>query len=42
MLTGAPFIGGALGTQWSCDPCDMAPLIGKLTVLMHDLMAARK
>ncbi len=34
--------GSAIGTQWSCDPSDMAPLIGKLTVLTHDLMAARK
>lgn len=34
--------GSAIGTQWSCDPTDMASLIGKLTVLTHDLMAARK
>jgi hypothetical protein len=34
--------GSAIGTQWSCDPGDMASLIGKLTVLTHDLMAARK
>ena len=34
--------GSAIGTQWSCDPSDMASLIGKLTVLTHDLMAARK
>ena len=34
--------GAAIGTQWSCDPSDMASLIGKLTVLTHDLMAARK
>ena len=34
--------GGAIGTQWSCAPGDAASLIGKLTVLTHDLMAARK
>ena len=34
--------GSAIGTQWSCDPTDMAALIGKLTVLTHDLMAARR
>ena len=34
--------GSAIGTQWSCEPTDMASLIGKLTVLTHDLMAARK
>jgi hypothetical protein len=34
--------GGAIGTQWSCAPGDVANLIGKLTVLTHDLMAARK
>jgi hypothetical protein len=34
--------GSAIGTQWSCDLTDMASLIGKLTVLTHDLMAARK
>jgi hypothetical protein len=34
--------GAAIGTQWSCDPGDMASLIGKLTVLTHDLMAARR
>jgi hypothetical protein len=34
--------GGAIGTQWSCAPGDTASLIGKLTVLTHDLMAARK
>jgi hypothetical protein len=34
--------GGAIGTQWSCDPSDPASLIGKLTVLTHDLMAARR
>ena len=34
--------GSAIGTQWSCDPSDMASLIGKLTVLTHDLMAARR
>lgn len=34
--------GSAIGTQWSCAPGDTASLIGKLTVLTHDLMAARK
>ena len=34
--------GSAIGTQWSCESTDMASLIGKLTVLTHDLMAARK
>jgi hypothetical protein len=34
--------GAAIGTQWSCTPGDAASLIGKLTVLTHDLMAARK
>ena len=34
--------GAAIGTQWSGAPGDAASLIGKLTVLTHDLMAARK
>jgi hypothetical protein len=34
--------GAAIGTQWSCAPGDPASLIGKLTVLTHDLIAARK
>ena len=34
--------GAAISTQWSCAPGDPASLIGKLTVLTHDLMAARK
>ena len=34
--------GTSIGTQWSCDPEDLAALIGKLTVLTHDLMAARR
>ncbi len=34
--------GAAIGTQWSCAPGDTASLIGKLTVLTHDLMAARR
>ena len=34
--------GSAIGTQWSCEPTDMASLIGKLTILTHNLMAARK
>ena len=33
--------GAAIGTQWSCAHGDSASLIGKLTVLTHDLMAAR-
>jgi hypothetical protein len=34
--------GTSIGTQWSCQPEDLASLIGKLTVLAHDLMAARR
>jgi len=34
--------GAAIGTQWSCTHGDLAALIGKLTVLTHDLMAARR
>lgn len=34
--------GAAVGTQWSCQPEDLASLVGKLTVLTHDLMAARR
>jgi hypothetical protein len=34
--------GAAICTQWSCAPGDTASLIGKLAVLTHDLMAARK
>lgn len=34
--------GEAIGTQWSCKGADVTGLIGKLTVLTHDLMAARK
>ena len=33
--------GAAIGTQWSCAHGDSASLIGKLTVLAHDLMSAR-
>jgi hypothetical protein len=33
--------GSAIGTQWSCAHGDIAVLIGKLTVLTHDIMAAR-
>jgi hypothetical protein len=33
--------GAAIGTQWSCAHGDSAGLIGKLTVLTHDLMSAR-
>ena len=32
----------SIGTQWSCSNGDSASLIGKLTVLTHDLMAARE
>ncbi len=34
--------GAAIGTQWSCAHGDSASLIGKLTVLTHDLITARK
>lgn len=34
--------GEAVGTQWSCKHADITGLIGKLTVLTHDLMASRK
>ena len=34
--------GSAIGTQWSCAHGDAASLIGKLTVLAHDLMSARQ
>jgi hypothetical protein len=34
--------GSAIGTQWSCAQGDTAGLIGKLTVLAHDMMAARR
>ena len=34
--------GSAIGTQWSCAHGDIATLIGKLTVLTHDMMAARQ
>ena len=34
--------GAAIGTQWSCSPQDIISLMGKLTVLTHDLMAARE
>ncbi|RVU21076.1 hypothetical protein [Methylobacterium oryzihabitans] len=34
--------GAAIGTQWSCTHGDISSLIGKLTVLTHDMMAARK
>jgi hypothetical protein len=34
--------GSSIATQWSCAPGDPAALIGKLTVLVHDLMAARR
>ena len=33
--------GAAIGTQWSCTNGDLATLIGKLTVLVHDMMSAR-
>jgi hypothetical protein len=34
--------GSAIGTQWFCANGDIATLIGKLTVLIHDVMAARQ
>jgi hypothetical protein len=34
--------GTSIGTHWSCHAEDLASLIGKLTVLTHDLMAARR
>lgn len=34
--------GEAVGTQWSCHGTDITGLIGKLTVLTHDMMAARR
>ena len=34
--------GAGIGTQWSCAHGDTASLIGKLAVLTHDLMAARR
>jgi hypothetical protein len=34
--------GASIGTQWSCSHGDTASLIGKLTVLTHDLMASRE
>jgi chromosome condensin MukBEF MukE localization factor len=34
--------GSAIGTQWFCAHVDIAMLIGKLTVLTHDMMAARQ
>ena len=34
--------GSSIGTQWSCNHGDAANLIGKLTVLAHDIMAARQ
>jgi hypothetical protein len=34
--------GEAIGTQWSCNGADITGLIGKLTVLTHDMMAARR
>ncbi|ACL59367.1 hypothetical protein [Methylobacterium nodulans] len=34
--------GASIGTQWSCTHGDISSLIGKLTVLAHDMMAARK
>ncbi len=34
--------GASIGTQWSCGQGDSASLIGKLTVLTHDLMASRE
>ncbi len=33
--------GAAISTQWSCAHGDVATLIGKLTVLTHDMMSSR-
>ncbi|WP_245930726.1 hypothetical protein [Methylobacterium radiodurans] len=33
--------GKVVDTHWSCEHKDITSLIGKLTVLTHDLMAAR-
>ncbi len=34
--------GASIGTQWSLTDSDSTSLIGKLTVLAHDLMASRE
>ena len=34
--------GASIGTQWSLTDGDSASLIGKLTVLTHDLMSSRE
>jgi hypothetical protein len=34
--------GAAIGTQWSCAHGDLAGLVGMLSVLTHDIMAARR
>lgn len=34
--------GEAIGTQWSCRKGDLTSLIGKPTVLTHDMMASRE
>ena len=34
--------GASIGTQWPLTDGDSASLIGKLTVLTHDLMASRE
>lgn len=34
--------GAKFGTSWSCMKGDTAALVGKLTVLTHDMMASRR
>jgi len=34
--------GAHIGTSWSCVKGDTASLVGKLTVLTHDMMASRR
>jgi hypothetical protein len=34
--------GTEIGTSWSCVKGDTASLVGKLTVLTHDMMASRR
>jgi hypothetical protein len=34
--------GADIGTSWSCVKGDTASLVGKLTVLTHDMMASRR
>jgi hypothetical protein len=34
--------GADIGTSWSCMKGDTAALVGKLTVLTHDMMSSRR